>query len=96
MNALSHEQRLRHGELARRLASALIAAVELADGYAFEFAMDSATYDALSQMTPMESACCPFFTIAIRLEPGSRLFWQLTGSEGAKEFIRAEFGSWFS
>ena len=57
--------------------------------------MNSETYDALSQITPMESACCPFFTIAIRLEPGRRLFWRLTGPAGVKQFIRMEFAQWF-
>jgi len=38
---------------------------------------------------------CPFFTIAIRLEH-SRLFWQLTGSDDVKQFIRIEFAHWFS
>ena len=27
---------------------------------------------------------------------GDRLFWQLTGNEGVKTFIRMEFAEWFS
>jgi hypothetical protein len=95
MNALSPGQRLRHGELARFLSSALIAAVELKNGYEFEFSMEPATYEALSEITPLEHACCPFFAIALEIGPHGDLCWRLTGGEGVKTFIRAEFGPWF-
>jgi hypothetical protein len=94
MNALSPEQRTHHQGLAEFLRSALIVARELPDGYQFEFPFNSSTYEALTQLTPLEHACCPFFTIAIHLEQ-SRLLWQLTGSEGVKQFIRMEFADWF-
>ena len=29
------------------------------------------------------------------MEQTGELFWQLTGSEGVKQFIRMEFGEWF-
>jgi hypothetical protein len=66
----------------------------LPDGYEFEFPLNSATYEALTELTPLEHACCPLFTIAIRLEH-DKIFWQLTGSEGVKQFIRMEFALWF-
>jgi len=95
MNALSAEQRTQHSRLAALLRVALIAARELTDGYEFEFPFDAQTYEALTQITPLEHACCPFFSIVIRLEPGESLSWQLTGREGVKQFIRAEFSAWF-
>lgn len=94
MTALSSEQRSRHHELGDILRSALSAVRELPDGYEFEFPLQPATYDALVQITPLEHACCPFFTIEIRLEQ-NRLFWQLTGSEGVKQLILMEFAAWF-
>jgi len=75
------------------LRSALITVRELANGYEFEFPLNSASYDALTEVTPLEHACCPFFTISIRLQ-NTRLFWQLTGSDGIKQFIRMEFAEW--
>ena len=96
MTALSNEQRLRHRELGDSLRSALGAVKELPGGYEFEFPLQPSTYDALIQITPLEHACCPFFTISIRLAPGNQLVWQLTGGEGVKQFIRMEFASWFS
>jgi hypothetical protein len=96
MNALSPEQRLQHSQLQRLLCSALVAAHELSNGYDFEFAPRPAVYTALTEITPLEHACCPFFNISIRVEPTGRLFWQLTGSEGVKQFIRMEFAEWFN
>jgi hypothetical protein len=95
MNALSGGQRAQHDQLEQLLRSALLAAHELSNGYDFEFSPDPAIYDALTQITPLEHACCPFFTISIRMEQTGRLFWQLTGSEGVKRFVRMEFGEWF-
>jgi hypothetical protein len=95
MNALSPEQRARHSVLESGLRSALIAAHELSNGYDFEFHRHEAVYAALTEITPLEHACCPFFTISIRLEETGKLFWQLTGREGIKPFIRMEFAEWF-
>ncbi len=50
---------------------------------------------ALMEVTPLEHACCPFFAISIVLEQTDRLCWRLTGSDGIKQFIRAEFHQWF-
>ena len=95
MTALSSEERSRHQQLGDVLRSALRAVKELPDGYEFEFPFQTATYNALIQITPLEHACCPFFAISIRLTPGNQLVWQLTGSEGVKQFIRMEFAHWF-
>jgi hypothetical protein len=96
MTALSSEQRARHHELAALLQSSLAAIHELLDGYEFEFPWYADAYKALAEITSLEHACCPFFDIGIRIESESnRLFWRLTGREGIKPFIRAEFGAWF-
>jgi hypothetical protein len=95
MNALSGEERAQHRELQRMLQAAFLQAHELSNGYDFQFRPDPEIYDALTRITPLEHACCPFFTISIHLERTGELFWQLTGSEGVKQFIRMEFGDWF-
>jgi hypothetical protein len=95
MNALSPEQRVLHRDLEQMLRSALLQAQELANGYDFQFRSTPEIYAALTRITPLEHGCCPFFTIAIRLEQ-EKLFWQLTGREGVKQFIRMEFAQWFS
>ncbi|HEX4605359.1 MAG TPA: hypothetical protein VH724_15265 [Candidatus Angelobacter sp.] len=94
--ALTAEQRHRQQELGKTLRSSLLGVQELPDGYEFEFAPGRPNYDALTEFTPMEHTCCPFFDVSIRLERESgKLWWRLTGREGVKPFIRAEFGPWF-
>ncbi len=95
MNALTPEQRERHGQLERVLRSALVAVHELSNGYDFEFRPHPAIYSALTEITPLEHACCPFFAISLRIEQTGALFWQLTGSDGVKPFIKMEFAEWF-
>jgi hypothetical protein len=96
MTSLSHEQRARHHQLTVLLQSSLAAIHELPDGYDFEFPWSLETYSAAAEITPLEHTCCPFFDIGIRIESESKkLYWRLTGREGIKPFIRAEFGKWF-
>lgn len=96
MSALSSEQRSRYQELAKILQALLRGIRELSDGYEFEFPLHSETQDALAEFTPLEHACCPFFDVSICLErEGGKLWWRLTGREGVKPFIRAEFSPWF-
>jgi hypothetical protein len=97
MTALSNKQRARHHELAALLQTSLAAIRELPDGYNFEFPWSRDTYSTLAEMTPLEHACCPFFDISLRIESESnKLCLRLTGREGIKPFIRAEFGAWFA
>lgn len=95
--ALTADQRLRQKELGKSLHAALLGVQELSDGYEFEFPPDRANYDALAEFTPFEHACCPFFDVSIRLErEHGKLWWRLTGRDGVKPFIRAEFSQWFA
>ena len=93
--ALTPEQRKRQLELGKMLRSSVLGIQELPDGFEFEFPYDAANYQALTEFTPFERACCPFFDISIRLEhEGGKIWWGLTGREGVKQFIRAEFSPW--
>lgn len=96
MNALSRDERSRHSELSGFLQVALSVVRELANGYEFEFPHLPANFRALAELTPLEHACCPFFDISIGLKQDGKLVWQLTGSEGIKQFIRQEFELWFA
>ena len=93
--ALTPEQRKRQQELGKILRSSVLGIQELPDGFEFEFPYDPANYQALTEFTPFERACCPFFDINFRLErEGGKIWWGLTGREGVKQFIRAEFSPW--
>ena len=96
LKGLTAEQRRRQVEIAIALRDSLQSIRELADGFEFEFSSDPALYQALTEFTPMEHACCPFFDISIRLERETgKLSWRLTGREGVKTFIKSEFSRWF-
>jgi hypothetical protein len=93
--ALTPEQRQRQQELGKILGASVLGIQELPDGFEFEFPSDPANYKALTELTPLERACCPFFDISIRLErEGGKLCFQLTGRDGVKQFIHAEFSTW--
>jgi hypothetical protein len=95
---LSPEQRKRHfDELGVALLSLKKSTHELADGFEFEFPADAAVYQLLAEWVGGERLCCPFFDIDLRVEKeGGSLRLRLTGREGIKEFIKADFpAEWF-
>ena len=68
---------------------------ELSGGYEFQFPSDSATIQLVAEWSAGEHLCCPFFDIDLRLEREHGAFWlRLTGREGVKEFIKADFSRW--
>ncbi len=95
--ALNPEQRKRHfDELGPQLRGLAKGVRELPDGYEFEFSADPATIQLVAEWAAGEHRCCPFFDIDLRLEREHGAFWlRLTGREGVKQFIQADFGKWF-
>lgn len=95
--ALYPEQRKRHfEELSPALRSMKTGMRELPDGYEFKFPSDSKTYQLLAEWVAGERVCCPFFDIDLRSErEGGPTWLRLTGRDGVKQFIEADFVSWF-
>ena len=92
MSAMDVDQRARHSTLAMRLRPAVETFDELADGYAARFAYAPDTVLALAEFVTLERRCCPFLTLAVRLEREDGPLWlDISGPTGAKPFIRAEF-----
>lgn len=96
-SALPPEARKRHfDELGPKLRSLHKNIRELPDGYEFEFPGDAATFRAAAEWMEGEHACCPFFDIDLRWErERGALRLRLTGRDGVKEFIRADFARWW-
>jgi hypothetical protein len=91
--ALTPAERARHKELGDKLRAERKAIVETEKGYEFQFSPKSVSVGELAEWVVAESKCCPFFDFHIDLEEtGSLLCLRLTGEEGIKAFIRAEFG----
>jgi hypothetical protein len=89
--AIPLEEREAHELLARRLFfDAVPERQELPDGYAFRFRADQ--YALLTAFIANERLCCPFFRFTLEVAPAQGPLWlRLTGDEGVKEFIHAEF-----
>jgi len=95
--ALTPEQRKRHfDELSPALRSLKTGVRELPDGFEFKFPADMKTYELLAEWTAGERLCCPFFDIDLRSErEGGPVWLRLTGRDGVKPFIAADFVKWF-
>jgi len=94
--ALTPAVRKRHfDELGPKLRLLRKSVHELDNGYEFEFPGDAETYQLLSEWAIQERLCCPFFEIALRLDPESGPLWlRLTGRPGTKEFIKVDGAQW--
>jgi hypothetical protein len=66
--------------------------VEMEKGYEFQYNPSDVSLGELSEWVAAESKCCPFFDFHIDLErKGGLLCLRVTGEEGIKPFILAEF-----
>jgi hypothetical protein len=92
IKALNPAERAHHKQLSEKLIAARKEIVETAKGYEFQFSPKNVSLAELADWVSAESKCCPFFDFHIDLEgEGSLLCLRLTGEEGIKAFIRAEF-----
>src|SRR5277367_5465397 len=90
--ALSAEERARHSAMTRKLIAERDLVVETGKGYEFQFRPEKVSVAELAEWVVAENKCCPFFYFHIDLEKEGRLVCLgLTGPEGVKAFIRAEF-----
>jgi hypothetical protein len=92
IKALTPEERAHHKQLSEKLMAARQEIVEMEKGYEFQFSPKDVTLAELADWVVDESKCCPFFDFHIDLEKEGKLIClRLTGEEGIKQFIRAEF-----
>jgi hypothetical protein len=92
MKALTRGERARYEILRGKLEAAVISVAELADGYALRLRDGAIAPEELVEWIAFEQKCCPFFRLTAS-EQGQSLILMITGRDGAKEFIRAEFGA---
>jgi hypothetical protein len=75
------------------LKTQMIGMQELTDGYAFKFPGTDKVLDELIEFIKTERACCDFFIFNLSISGDKSEAWlELTGGEGAKEFISTELG----
>ena len=89
----SAEMKERKATVIASLQKEMIERKELKNGYAFKFKGTDAMVDELSTFIKTERECCSFFTFDLSVAGDKSTAWlQLTGPEGAKDFITAELG----
>jgi hypothetical protein len=92
IKALTVEERARHKSLTEKLMAVRKEIVETEKGYEFQYSPKDVSLAELAEWVAAESKCCPFFDFHIDLErEGQLACLRLTGEEGIKAFIRAEF-----
>ncbi len=66
---------------------------ELPNGYAFKFGGSDKVLNELTDFIKSERECCDFFTFNLSISGDKSEIWlELTGVEGAKDFITKELG----
>jgi len=91
MAALTNKERATHQKASQRLFEYVQQRKELANGYAFRLPPEALVTTA--QWVSLERKCCPFFAFEMELARDRGPLWlRVTGSDGIKTFIRAEFG----
>lgn len=66
---------------------------ELKDGFAFKFSGTDEILDELTEFIKTERMCCDFFTFGLSVSGDKSEAWlELTGVDGAKDFITSELG----
>jgi hypothetical protein len=92
LKAFQPAERARWRKLIEQVTSAVVSARELNDGYALRVDTSRAPLVQVAEWIGLERKCCPFFDfqVAVHGEDGS-LWLSLTGREGVKQFIDADF-----
>ena len=86
------EFREREQTILRKLRQNALERKELADGYGFRFSFGEDLFREITEMIILERKCCPFLDFKITLEAANNdILIEITGAEGAKEFIAETF-----
>lgn len=85
----SPELRKRKETVLADLRKMVIETKELTNGYSFKFEASDAIFDQLNEFVKTERQCCDFFTFKISTS-GKETWLELTGADGAKDFIKTE------
>jgi hypothetical protein len=92
LKAISAADRPRYNELIKRIRAAIRDRSEIANGYAFKLDSKTVTLPEAAEWIVMERLCCPFLMLQLAAS-GNQAQWllTLTGPEGVKQLITAEF-----
>ncbi len=87
------ELRERKETVIANLKRKLVEKRELKNGYAFRFAGSDDVLDELTEFIKTERECCDFFIFGLSVSGDKSEAWlELTGADGAKDFMVMELG----
>jgi hypothetical protein len=90
---MPEELRKRKETVLSSLKSKVLEKKNLKDGYAFRFEGKDEVLDELNEFIKTERNCCDFFVFGVSTNGKKTETWlNITGPEGAKEFIDGELG----
>ena len=90
---LPDELRIRKETVLASLKEKIIDRKELKNGYAFKFPGNDLVVDELVEFIKTERECCDFFIFNLSVSGDKTEAWlEMTGVEGAKDFITEELG----
>ncbi|HEV7329448.1 MAG TPA: hypothetical protein VGN63_00255 [Flavisolibacter sp.] len=85
------ELRKRKTEVLSSLKAKMTERIELEDGFQYSFAGSDTILEEIIQFIKTERACCTFFSFQVIVkDEDSPIMLQITGPEGAKQFIVSE------
>jgi hypothetical protein len=92
LKAIGAAERPRYNDLMSRLRTAIRNRTELPDGFEFRLNGNTLSLSDIAEWMRMERLCCPFLTLQLSVSGHQTDWWlKLTGSEGVKPLLRAEF-----
>ena len=90
---MPEDLRLRKETVLYSLKTKMLDRKELKNGYAFRFPGDDVVVDELIEFIKTERECCDFFVFNLSISGDKTEAWlEMTGVEGAKDFITQELG----
>ena len=85
------ELRKRKETVLKSLRQQVLERKELANGFAFRFPGSDHVIDEITEFIKTERSCCDFFTFSLSVSGDKSEAWlELTGVDGAKDFISNE------
>ncbi|MPY87502.1 MAG: hypothetical protein GEU99_06240 [Luteitalea sp.] len=94
IDALTPSERAAYKQISARVLGAIVNRHEIADGYLFEVDRDRLPITDLATWVAFERRCCSFFDFRLDVHrENGPVTLRLTGPDGVKSFIEAEFGS---
>jgi len=86
----SPELRKRKEEVIAVLKEQVLEKKELPGGYSYKFSGTDETLDMLTAFVKSERQCCDFFNFKLSINNDSFIWLEISGENGAKEFIETE------